>query len=87
MSEKCQYPEVASLGDHLVGASWSRKDRSRPSACLALRLINSWHLRSTVNMAHIKAHYFGSHPWLNPSGIVPIGPVLDLDAPVRPLNS
>jgi putative glutathione S-transferase len=38
-------------------------------------------------MAHIKAHYFGSHPRLNPSGIVPIGPVLDLDAPVRSLNS
>jgi glutathionyl-hydroquinone reductase len=44
-------------------------------------------IRPTVNMAHIKAHYFGSHPWLNPSGIVPIGPVLDLDAPVQPLNS
>jgi putative glutathione S-transferase len=44
-------------------------------------------IRSTVNMAHIKAHYFSSHPWLNPSGIVPIGPVLDLNAPVQPLNS
>ena len=44
-------------------------------------------IRPTVNMAHIKAHYFGSHPRLNPSGIVPIGPVLDLDAPVRSLNS
>jgi putative glutathione S-transferase len=38
-------------------------------------------------MAHIKAHYFGSHAWLNTRGIVPIGPVLDLDAPVRPPNS
>jgi putative glutathione S-transferase len=44
-------------------------------------------IRPTVNMAHIKAHYFGSHAWLNPSGIVPIGPLLDLDAPVPPLNS
>jgi len=23
-----------------------------------------------------------SHPWLNPSGIVPVGPVRDFDAPV-----
>jgi putative glutathione S-transferase len=44
-------------------------------------------IHPTVNMAHIKAHYFGSHPWLNPNGIVPIGPILDFDAPVRPLNS
>jgi putative glutathione S-transferase len=40
-----------------------------------------------VNMGHIKAHYFGSHTWLNPSGIVPIGPLLDLDRWVRSLNS
>lgn len=50
------------------------------------RLFQHPKIRPTVNMAHIKAHYFGSHPWLNPGGIVPIGPVLDLDAPVPPLN-
>ncbi|MEP9379094.1 glutathione S-transferase family protein [Aquabacter sp. CN5-332] len=38
--------------------------------------------RPTVNFAHIKSHYYGSHPWLNPSGIVPIGPDRDFDAHV-----
>ncbi len=32
----------------------------------------------TVNFHHIKQHYYGSHPSINPSGIVPSGPVLDL---------
>ncbi|MGF7005372.1 glutathione S-transferase family protein [Aminobacter sp. BE322] len=35
----------------------------------------------TVNMLHIKAHYYGSHATINPTGIVPVGPELDLDAP------
>lgn len=38
-------------------------------------------IRETVNMHHIKAHYYGSHRSINPTGIVPMGPVLDLDAP------
>lgn len=38
-------------------------------------------IRQTVNLHHIKHHYYGSHPTINPSGIVPLGPVLDLDAP------
>ncbi len=37
--------------------------------------------RPTVNFHHIKGHYYGSHPWLNPSGIVPIGPDRDFGAP------
>uniref|UniRef100_A0A0D6R8C8 GST C-terminal domain-containing protein n=2 Tax=Araucaria cunninghamii TaxID=56994 RepID=A0A0D6R8C8_ARACU len=28
---------------------------------------------STVNMDHIKRHYYGSHPSINPFGIVPLG--------------
>ncbi len=40
-------------------------------------------IRPTVNFAHIKKHYYGSHHWLNPSGIVPVGPDRDFDAPVR----
>jgi putative glutathione S-transferase len=32
----------------------------------------------TVNFKHIKGHYYMSHPQLNPSGIVPVGPELDL---------
>lgn len=35
----------------------------------------------TVNMQHIKEHYYCSHPTINPSGVVPAGPVLDLTRP------
>jgi putative glutathione S-transferase len=38
-------------------------------------------IAATVDFDHIKRHYYGSHPWLNPSRIVPAGPVLDWDAP------
>jgi putative glutathione S-transferase len=36
---------------------------------------------ATVNMLHIKRHYYESHRRLNPSGIVPIGPEVDFEAP------
>lgn len=35
----------------------------------------------TVNMQHIKEHYYRSHPTINPNGIVPAGPILDLNEP------
>jgi putative glutathione S-transferase len=35
----------------------------------------------TVHLDHIKAHYYRSHPTINPTGIVPAGPEVDLDAP------
>ena len=35
----------------------------------------------TVNLVHIKRHYYESHPSINPTGIVPVGPDLDLAAP------
>jgi putative glutathione S-transferase len=35
----------------------------------------------TCRLDHIKAHYYRSHPGINPSGIVPVGPLLDFDAP------
>jgi putative glutathione S-transferase len=35
----------------------------------------------TTRFDHIKRHYFGTHPRLNPSGIVPAGPLLDWQAP------
>jgi putative glutathione S-transferase len=38
-------------------------------------------IAETVNMAHIKGHYYESHRTINPTGIVPLGPILDLDAP------
>jgi putative glutathione S-transferase len=35
----------------------------------------------TVNFMHIKRHYYMSHRRINPTGIVPVGPVLDFEAP------
>lgn len=35
----------------------------------------------TVDLAHIKRHYYHSQRWVNPSGIVPVGPTIDLRAP------
>ena len=35
----------------------------------------------TVNFDHIKRHYYVTHDHINPTGIVPIGPALDLTAP------
>lgn len=47
-----------------------------------LRELYQWPgVKGTVNMRHIKAHYYGSHDNLNPTGIIPAGPELDLDQP------
>jgi len=35
----------------------------------------------TCNLLHIKNHYYRSHLTINPTGIVPVGPTIDLDAP------
>ncbi|NIJ33239.1 putative glutathione S-transferase [Sphingomonas oligoaromativorans] len=35
----------------------------------------------TVNFEHIRKHYYQSHRTINPHGVVPAGPVLDLDSP------
>jgi glutathionyl-hydroquinone reductase len=35
----------------------------------------------TVNFQHIKHHYYGSHRTVNPTGIVPKGPIIDWDEP------
>ncbi|WP_319782888.1 glutathione S-transferase family protein [Oceanisphaera sp. IT1-181] len=35
----------------------------------------------TVNMKHIKEHYYRSHATINPTGVVPAGPALNLDGP------
>jgi putative glutathione S-transferase len=35
----------------------------------------------TVNIDHIKRHYYASHRQINPTGIVPLGPALDFAAP------
>ncbi len=38
-------------------------------------------IAQTVNFDHIKRHYYMTHDDINPTGIVPLGPILDLDAP------
>lgn len=35
----------------------------------------------TVNMTHIKQHYYGSHTNINPTRIVPVGPAIDFHSP------
>jgi putative glutathione S-transferase len=38
-------------------------------------------ISGTVNLHHIKAHYYGSHTTINPTRIVPAGPAIDYAAP------
>jgi putative glutathione S-transferase len=38
-------------------------------------------IAETVNFDHIKRHYYMTHPHINPTRIVPLGPVLDLIRP------
>jgi glutathionyl-hydroquinone reductase len=37
-------------------------------------------IAGTVNFDHIKRHYYVTHTEINPTGIVPLGPILDLDS-------
>jgi glutathionyl-hydroquinone reductase len=38
-------------------------------------------IQETCDFDHIKRHYYWSHPFINPTKIVPLGPELDLFAP------
>ena len=38
-------------------------------------------IAATVDMEHIKRHYYRTHPHVNPMFIVPVGPALDFTAP------
>jgi putative glutathione S-transferase len=40
-------------------------------------------IAATVNFDHIKRHYYVTHREINPTGIVPLGPELNLDRPHR----
>jgi putative glutathione S-transferase len=35
----------------------------------------------TVSFEHIKTHYYASHPTINPTGVIPVGPEQDFSAP------
>jgi putative glutathione S-transferase len=43
-------------------------------------------IAATVNMEHIKNHYYGSHESINPSRVVPMGPEIDYSAPHQRSN-
>lgn len=38
-------------------------------------------IKETVNMRHIKEHYYRSHKTINPTGVVPSGPELNFNVP------
>lgn len=44
-------------------------------------------VKETCNLDHIKRHYYKSHPKVNPTRIVPKGPIIDFDAPHDRHNS
>jgi putative glutathione S-transferase len=53
-----------------------------PALSNYLRELYQWPgIEETINMAHIKTHYYYSLTQLNPSSIVPQGPVLDYSRP------
>ncbi|HJV25995.1 MAG TPA: glutathione S-transferase family protein [Aromatoleum sp.] len=47
------------------------------------RLYHHPAIQPTIRLDHIVQHYFVSHPHINPSGLVPIGPVIDYGEPPR----
>ena len=38
---------------------------------------------ATVDLRHVRHHYYRSHPTINPNRIVALGPVLDFEEPHR----
>ncbi|MFM1813344.1 MAG: hypothetical protein RLZ98_39 [Pseudomonadota bacterium] len=38
-------------------------------------------IAETVSIEHIKTHYYGAQQRINPTGIVPIGPIIELESP------
>lgn len=56
-----------------------RRVADMPNLQRYLKSLYHWPgVAKTVDFHHIKQHYYGSHPKINPSGIVPIGPDLRL---------
>lgn len=40
-------------------------------------------IAETVNLDHIRRHYYESHRTINPTGVVPLGPIIDFTTPSR----
>lgn len=59
-----------------------RRIADYPSLSGYLRELYQWPgVRETVDLDHIKRHYYVTHPSINPTRIVPVGPALDWDRP------
>lgn len=59
-----------------------RRISDYPNLSNYLRELYQWPgVSETVNLDHIKRHYYMSHPQINPARIVPVGPEIKLDAP------
>jgi len=59
-----------------------RRIADYPNLSGYLRELYQWPgVAETTRLDHIKLHYYASHGTINPTGIVPVGPALDLDAP------
>jgi len=59
-----------------------RRIADYPALSGYLRELYQWPgVAATTRLDHIKFHYYASHASLNPRGIVPLGPELDLSAP------
>ena len=67
-------------GDMPACQRFTDQDEGQQTSCNRVKHANNCG-RQSVDMAHIKTHYFTSHPVLNANAIVPVGPDLDLDAP------
>ena len=46
-----------------------------------LELAQHAQVAPTIDLVHIKHHYYESHKSINPHGIVPKGPLVDYSAP------
>ena len=61
-----------------------RRIADYPNLSAYTRDIYQWPgVAATVNFEHIRRHYYESHRSINPTGIVPAGPLLDFTAPHR----
>jgi putative glutathione S-transferase len=59
-----------------------RRIADYPALSAYLRELYQWPgVAGTTRLDHIKFHYYASHDTVNPTGIVPLGPELDLMAP------
>ena len=66
----------------LAVAGGMRRIRDYPALAAYLHRLHAMPgIAETTNFDHIKQHYYRSHGTINPTGIVPAGPALDLYAP------